>query len=334
MKEITETEIIEDSKFDQLESEFAKFIAEVESTTSRISADINIDELQNIGDEIIKARNYLMSFAKGEKKSIREKAYGQLSSIPLLGNFAKKKIEQVQQQDLKDSTVKKVLGDMFNRFDEKKKRILDLSVIADDIYTQLSSQEISLGSYIKKLEEVINTTDKASIKLKAIDMSIQAQSQDKIVKDQIYNKLKFIVELMETLMVKMSKNIPVIKAQLLNETSIAGIITNISDSVKMMNTLADLTHEISVISTNNIHELIVDVTGSLSRTKDIEHAKQFIEINNKHQETMKNARIKYIENTVENYNALKVMNLDMSRQLENRLKSESEVLGISLQKGQ
>lgn len=326
--EIDEIETYNEPDMVSLEKEFSSFIKQVEVSTDSISVNINVDELNEIGDEIIKAKEYLSGFAKGEKKSIREKAYNQFSNLPIIGGWAKEKIHSIQVQALKDSGVKEVLNGIFNSFEVKKKRLIELTDVAENIRNNLVKQEDILQNYINELDNIIAGTKSPSIKMRALDMSIQAQTQDKIVKDQIYNKLNFIIELMEALMIRMSKTLPSLKSQLLNETTIAGMINSISDSVKMMSSLQELTNDIARTSTESIQGLIIDVTNELSNGADIEFYRKSAELNNKFHETLKQSRVKYIENTKNSYDKLKQISGDLSLQLENRLQSEAQALGL------
>jgi len=333
--EVESAEVVEEFVFegtlDELEKDFNAFQTKVEQDTSSMSSNLNMDELNEIGDEIIKAKEYLTSFARGEKKSIREKAYNQLIALPLIGDWAKERVEDAQLQAVKDSGVKEVLESIFDNFDVKKKRLIELTYLAEEIKGSLIEQEIQNAGYIQKLDYIINTTDNAGDKMRALDMANQAEASDKIIKDQVYNKLQFIIEMMEQLMMKMSKTLPAMKAQLLNETSIAGMIQNISDAVKMMGSLQSLTNEIAQTSTENIQGMIISVTNDLSNGTDIEYYKKSAERNAKFQETMKNARVKQIETTVNTYNALKDIGVNTSNQLENRLNAERLALGLQVE---
>jgi len=335
--EIVESEIVEEAhepvemqSMDALEQEFGAFVSEIESTTSDITTNINMDELNEIGEEIIKAKAYLTSFANGEKKTTREKAYNQLVSLPLIGGWAKDKVEEAQLQHVKDSGVKDVLKSMFDNFDIKKKRLVELTGLADTIRTNLIAQEGELAVYIVKLDNIIEHTTSPTDKMRALDMSIQAQSSDKIIKDQVHNKLHFIVDMMEALHMRMSKTIPTLKAQLLNETSIAGMITSIADSVKMMDSLQSLTNDIAKTSTENIQGLIVDVTKSLTDGVDVEFYRKSAETNEKFQQTMIECSAKRIKSTVKAYDTLKEIGVDTSNQLERRVHSEKVALGMSI----
>ena len=46
---------------DELEKKFSSFLTESEKTTSSITKDIQMDELNEIGDEIVKARQYVLN---------------------------------------------------------------------------------------------------------------------------------------------------------------------------------------------------------------------------------------------------------------------------------
>jgi len=327
--------ILEDStivvgNIDDLEKEFGAFVSEIENTTSNITTNINMDELNEIGDEIIKAREYLTSFASGEKKSTREKVYNQVGNIPMLGNWAKGKIEEVHLQHVKDSGVKDVLKSMFDNFDIKKKRLVELTGLAITIKENLLTQEGQLQNYITQLDGIIDNTDNPQDKMRALDMSIQAQSSDKIIKDQVHNKLHYIVSMMEALHLRMSKTIPTLKAQLLNETSIAGMITSIADSVKMMDNLQELTNNIARTSTENIQDLIIDVTKSLTDGVDMEFYKNSAATNKKFEDTINNCNVKYIQSVQNSYNTLKEIGVDVSNQLEHRKDVTRIALGMEL----
>lgn len=318
----------EPQDIESIEKEFSAFLKKSEETTSSISGHINMDELNEIGDEIVKARQYLESFATGEKKTIREKAYNQLTTLPMIGGWAKEQADRAQIQNIKDSSVKEVLTDIFDKFEIKKKRILDLTEISNKIGTELQKQEKYLEEYIKSLDNIIENTQDAGTKLRAYDMSNQAQYQDKVVKDQIYNKLAFIVELMEQLYMRMSKTVPAIKAQLMNETEIAGMINNISDTVKMLSELHELTNNISRTSTEKVQELIVDVTKDLTDGSDIKFYEESHNRNIKIQETLKESRLKVINNTVDKYNKLKEISTNTNYALEDSSKATQKALGI------
>ena len=325
-----EAEFVEQSSIEDLEKEFSSFIGEMEVANDNVSKGIRMDELNEIGDEVIKAKEYLTSFANGEKKSVREQAYTQLSSLPLIGGWAKDKVDEVRVQAVKDSGVKEVLSDIFANFETKKKRLIELTVMAENMRDNLIDQEQKLGVYIKKLDEIIANPPSAADKMRALDMSIIAQSQDRISKEMIYNQINFIIELMENLMVKISKTLPTLKNTLSNSLNIVGTINSIKDAVEMMNTLEDLSNEITRTSTNNIQGLIVDVTKSLSDGTDIEFYRESAKRNEEHNKTLLAARIKHINKTQENYKVLKEIEIDTANQIETRRKAESEALGLEL----
>jgi hypothetical protein len=333
---IVETEVIETGStfttdIDELEAQFNKFISDTEEATTSAAGAVNMDELNEIGDEIIAARQYLESFAAGEKKSVREKAYNQLVALPLIGGWAKDKVQEVQTQALKDSNVKEVLQGIFDKFDVKKKRLLELTEMANNIGKSLQAQEKELAKYITTLDKVIETTQDSTTKLRAYDMSNQAQYQDKVIKEQIYNKLAFIVDMMEQLYMRMSKTVPAIKTQLMNETQISGMINSIADSVKMMGELQDLTNSIAKTSTEKVQSLIVDVTKDLTDGSDVEFYKESAKRNIEFQETMKKSRVKMIESTINTYEELKQIGIDTSNQLESRIDAERKALGMTIE---
>jgi len=333
MSKELEVEMVEEREISitKLEDSFSEFLIVVDTTTSKISTNINMDELNEIGDEILKAREYLISFASGEKKSTREKLYNQVGNLPLIGSWASKKAEEVQLQSLKDSNVKDVLQGIFDNFEIKKKRLVELTTLADTIRNSLLNSEKKLGEFIKDIDYILSTTTDPASKMRAYDMSIQAQSSEKIIKDQVHNKLHFIIEMMEALHLRMSKTLPSIKAQLINETSIAGMITSISDSVKMMDSLQELTNEISRTSTANIQGLIMEVSDQLTNGVDVDFYKKSAETNAAFQKTMNECTAKRIKATVDTYNELKDIGMDVSRQLENRVSAQCQALGINKQ---
>jgi len=325
-----EAEFIPQSSVEDLEKEFSAFIGEMEAANDSVSKGIRMDELNEIGDEVIKAKEYLTSFANGEKKSVREQAYNQLASLPLIGGWAKEKVDEVREQSMRDSGVKEVLEDIFKSFETKKKRLVELTIMAEKMRDNLINQEEKLGVYIKKLDEIIANPPSAADKMRALDMSIIAQSQDRISKEMIYNQIDFIIELMSNLMVKISKTLPTLKNTLNNSLNIVGTINSIKDAVEMMNTLEELSNEITRTSTNNIQGLIVDVTKSLSDGTDIEFYRESAKRNEEHNKTLLAARIKHINKTQENYKVLKEIEIDTANQIESRRKAESEALGLEL----
>jgi len=315
----------------ELEVEFNSFIKEMEAANDSVSSKIQMDELNEIGDEVIKAKQYLTSFASGEKKSVREQAYSQLTALPLIGNWAKDKVEEVQVQHMKDSGVKEVLEGIFESFETKKKRLVELTIMAEGMRDNLISQERQLQGYIQRLDEIIANPPSVADKMRALDMSIIAQAQDRISKEMIYNQVNFIIELMENLMIKISKTLPTLKNTLSNSLNIVGTINSIKDAVEMMNTLEDLSNEITRTSTNNIQSLIVDVTKSLSDGTDIEFYKESAKRNEEFNKTLTQARVKHIETTVSNYETLKQIEVDTSNQIEMRRKQEAKALGMKIE---
>jgi len=319
-------------KIKELEIEFNAFIKDIEAANRAVTETIQMDELNEIGEEIIKAKEYLSSFAKGEKKSIREKAYNQLISLPVIGKWADTKVKEIQAQNMRDSGVNEVIEGIFTSFNLKKKRLVELAELADNMRNNLIEQEKKLGEYIKKLDEIIKNPESAAEKMRALDMSIIAQSQDRIIKEMIYNQLNFIIELLENLMIKISKTLPVLKNTLNNSLSIVGTINSISDAVQMMNTLEELTNEITRVSTNNIQDLIVNVTQSLANGSDIEFYKDAAKRNEEFTKSLMQERIKYIEKTVQNYETLKQLEIDTTNQIQMRQKEEMKALGMTIEK--
>ena len=335
--EIVETSIIETDKATrsqssvaELEVEFSAFIKEMEVANNSVSSKMQMDELNEISDEVIKAKQYLTSFASGEKKTVREQAYSQLKSLPLIGNWAGKKVVEVQVQAMKDGGVKEVLNSIFESFEVKKKRLVELTVMAEGMRDNLIHQEKQLEKYIQKLDEIIENPPSIADKMRALDMSIIANSQQHITKDMVYNNLAFIIELLENLMIKISKTLPTLKNTLSNSLNIVGSINSIKDAVEMMNTLESLTNEISQSSTNNIQGLIVNVTESLSDGTDIEFYKDSQKRNEEFNKTLIDARVRHIESTVSNYETLKTMQIDASSQLEHRRNAEMKALGMTV----
>jgi len=331
---MTDIQIIDDSSnrssISELEVEFSAFIKENEAANESVANVIQMDELNEIGDEVIKAKQYLTSFASGEKKSVREKIYSQAIALPLIGGWAKEKVEEVQVQSMKDSGVKEILDGIFTSFETKKKRLIELTTMAEQMRDNLIEQEKRLGKYIVQLDKIIENPDSIADKMRALDMSIIAQSQDRIAKELIYNQINFVVELMENLMVKISKTLPTLKNSLINSLNIVGTINSIKDAVVMMNTLEDLSNEITKTSTNSIQDLIVDVTQSLSDGTDIDFYRESAERNEKFNKVLTSARVKHIKTIQSNYEELKKIEVDTSNQIENRRKAEAKALGLKL----
>jgi len=314
----------------ELEQEFESFIKEMEIANETVSSGIKINELNEIGDEIIKAKQYLASFASGDKKSVRTQAYSQLLALPLIGNWAKDKIEEAQVKQMESSGVKETLEGIFKSFEVKKKRLIELTTMAEGIRKNFINQEQRLGTYILQLDEIIKNPPSGADKLRALNMSIIAQAQDKISKEMIYNQLNFIITMMENLMIKISKTLPTLKNSLSNSLNIVGTINSIKDAVEMMNTLEDLSNEITRTSTNNIQNLIVGVTKSLNDGIDIDFYKESAKRNEEFNNTLTQAKIQYIKTTVNDYETLKQIGVNTSNQDELRRKKEEEILEIQL----
>lgn len=331
LKVINETKKQRTVSVESLEVEFSQFIKDMEVANKSAAGVMKMDELNEIGEEVIKAKNYLTSFASGEKKSVREKAYSQLSNVPLIGNWAKDKVQEVQTQTLRDSGVKDVLEGIFSSFETKKKRLIELSEMIEKMRDNLVNQEQRLGVYIKQLDDIITNPPSVTDKMRALDMSIIAQSQDRISKEMIYNQINFILELITNLMIKISKTLPTLKNTLNNSLNIVGTINSIKDAVTMMNTLEDLTNEITKTSTNNIQDLIVDVTKSLSDGTDIEFYKESAERNEKFNNILTSERVKHIKKIQHNYNTLKQIEINTSKQIESRRNAEAIALGMSIE---
>jgi len=181
-------------------------------------------------------------------------------------------------------------------------------------------------------DEIIQNPPSAADKMRALDMSIIAQTQDRISKEMIYSQLSFIIELMENLMVKISKTLPTLKNTLSNSLNIVGTINSIKDAVDMMNSLEELSNEITKTSSNNIQNLIIDVTKSLSDGTDIEFYKESAKRNEEFHNTLLESRKKYIKKNIGTYETLKQIEVDTSNQLQNRRKAEALALGLTIEK--
>lgn len=330
MSEAYNSEIVAEESLEDLEKNFNSFITQMEEANNAVSAGINMDELDEISTEIIKAREYLTSFASGEKKSIREKAYNQLTAIPLIGGWAKERAQEAQEQMLQDSSVQEVLDGIFKSFNIKKKRLLELTAMMDGMRTNLLNQEQVLNEYILKLNYIIDNPSSAVERMKALEMSVIAQSQEKITKEMIYNNINIIMELMEGLHHKIAKTLPIIKNTLNNSLNIVGTINSIRDAVEMMNTLENLSNEINQKSTKNIQELIINTTKSLSDGTDIEFYKESAKRNEEFNKTLLEARKKHIAKTVQNYEDLRKIGVDVSNQIANRQEEEKRYLSSKI----
>ena len=324
--EMVETPNHKKDNIDSLENEFSTFIEDLESSQKGINS-IQMDELNDISEEIIKAKQYLTSFASGESKSIRTKAFNQLTALPLIGGWAKEKAQEMEAQDLRDTGVEEVLDGMFNSFNVKKKRLIELAGMAESLRDSLIHKEQELGKYIKRLDDIIENPSSATEKLKAIDLSIMAQSQDRITKEMIYNNLEFILQLLEGLMLKISKTLPVLKQNLNNSLSIVGTINSIKDSLEMMNTLESLTNEISRTSTENIQSLIIDVTKSLGDSTDIAFYEESAKRNEDYHKLLTQERVKFIEKSIDNYEKLKEIDENSQNLMLERVKQEANAIG-------
>lgn len=312
---------------DDLERDFNILIEDMEVANSKINSNINIDELNEISEDVLKAREYLNSFASGERKTVREKAYNQMTNIPLMGDWAKRKIQEVQSQMYEDSSVKEVLEGIFNSFTTKKNRLLELTIMLESMRKNLLFLESSLGDYMIKMDYLINHSEDVGEKMRALEMSNMALSQDKIIKEMIYNNLNIIMELMKGLHNKITKTLPAIKSTLTNSLNIVGAINSIKDTVAMLNTLETLSNEINQKSTANIQELVITTTESLSDGVDIDFYKQSALRNEEFNKTLLEARKKHIRTTIENYGALKQIGIDSNNQIEYRKEQEALILG-------
>lgn len=328
--ELVEQHTIYKGSMDDLEKEFNSFIGEMDRANSKVGITIDMAELDEISAQVIEARMYLSSFVKGEKQSVREKAYGSLIALPFIGEWAKGKVHETKVQQLQDSTVKEVLEGIFTSFDIKKKRLVELTGMVDNMRTNLIHQEQKLGEYIEKLEDVLSNPQSAQDKMRAMEMSVMAQSQDKITKEMIYNNLNIIIELMGGLHQKITKTLPVLKNTLTNSLSIVGTINSIKDAIDMMNNLESLSNDIIQQSTGNVQQLIIESTNSLSEGTDIEFYRLSAKRNEVFNNQLLESRKKHITKTFEDYNTLKTIGIDSSHQLENRMKQEAIALGMNL----
>ncbi len=197
--------------------------------------------------------------------------------------------------------------------------------------SNLLEQEIVLYKYINQLNYIIENPTNAVEKMKAFEMSVMAQSQEKITKEMIYNNLDIIMELMSGLHHKISKTLPVIKNTLNNSLNIVGTINSIRDAVQMMNALETLSNDINKKSTNNIQSLVIETTKSLSEGTDIDFYKESAKRNELFNKTLLEARKEHITKTISNYNTLKEIGADASNQIEYRLEEEKKYLGMGVE---
>jgi hypothetical protein len=307
----------------QLEEEFSLIIKEAEKNTEVINSSMKMDELNEIGDEVIKAKNILSEYAdSGKTKTATEQAYGHLSSIPLIGGWAKSKIKEVQEETLKNSGVRDILEGIFVSFQQKKVRLIELTEMSEKMRENLIAQEKQLIDYLLKLDKVVASPNSQVDRMKAVDMSNQVMLQKERTTDMIHNQLNFILEMMGTLYQKLSKTLPVIKNTLNDSLTIAGTINTMRDSITMMNSLEDLSNNIQRSSTENIQKLIIESTKSLSGGVDMEFFKNSAKRNEEYHKTLNKVRGEYLETSIERYQEFKELGLQTDNLLQNRVETE------------
>ena len=318
---------------DELENEFNIIIKEAEVTNKGVNDQMKMDELNEIGDSVIKAKQYLAEFAAtGISKTPREMAYEHLSSLPLIGGWAKSKVNEVQETNLKNSGVTDVLESIFTSFEQKKGRLIELTDIAENMQKNLNEQRIKLGEYIVKLDKIVQNPGSSSDRMRAVDMSNRAMEQQETTADMCDNQIALILEMMGTLYQKLSKTLPVIKNTLNNSLTIAGTINSMRDSITMMNSLEDLSNEIQQTSSNNIQNLIIESTQMLTNGTDIEYFKNSAKRNEQYHETLIKVRKEYFEKTIEKYDQFKEIQENNSNLLERRVSEEAKLLENSIKK--
>jgi len=313
---------------EDIEKNFNSFVKEIDSNMDKMSTVIQNDELNQISDEILKAKEYIETFSRGETKSFKEKTLSHLGNVPMIGDWAKGKYEEVRRTNFENSSVKEIIEGIFNTFEEKKKRLIVLSENIDLLRSNLQVQEAKLEEYIVQLDYIIDNTTSSGEKLKAIDMSIVAQSQRQVVKEMLYNQIDFILNLMETLMVKIVKTLPVLKNTLNSSVNIAATINSMKDTVEMMNSLEELTNKVTQESTNNIQSLIIDVMDNFSEKIDEEFYEKAADRNIQFTKDLIDSRKKYIEKSVKGYKNLKSIEVKMQQALLERANAEEETLQI------
>lgn len=313
-----------------LEKDYNGFIVEMDNLNTSISANMNMEELDEIGESIIEAKQFLSSFASGEKKSTQEKALNQLSGIPLIGKWAKSKAEDIQVQSFKDSSVQEVLEGIFNSFNVKKERLKDLAIMMTGMQENLTIQNNKLNGYIEDLNIILHNTTDVGDKMTALELSNSAMAQQQITQD-LQPAVEVILELMGTLHQKITKALPTIKNTLNKSLNIVGTINSIRDAVQMMNTLEDLTNEITQKSTNTIQDLTIEVMGSLSEGTNIEYYKDSAKRAEEHNKLLLETKKKYIEQTVKDYETLSSITADTSNRLEDNRKKEMDLLENNLE---
>jgi len=334
--EIVEVQLeqeVQTTSMDELESSFNIFMEDITKETQNTSSNLQMNELEEIGQSIIDAQVYLSSFSKGEKMDYKQKAFSHLSNMPLIGNYAKKKIEDIKETNLKNSSVVDVVNKMFNDFEDKKKKLYQLTDTADAMQKNMKEQEVELLKYIKKLDYIVQNTAVPSEKLRALSLSSMAEVQQKQIQELVYNRIAFIMELNQELIVKLSKVLPTMKNQLLNETSIAAMINAIKDTIEMTNGLQNLTNEIAMNSSEKVGKVIIEGTKMLSNNEDqIKFLETSQKRNIEYHKDLASARKEHITKTVEQYAQIKNVNANNTKMLEQMSKDEAELLQISLEK--
>jgi len=315
------------NSIEDLEQKFTSFMDNVQKQNDKLTANINVDELNNIGDEILKAREYLMSFANGERKSIREKAYNQITNLPLLGNWAKEKINEVQQQNLKDSNAKEVLQGIYNSFEVKQKRLVELTSMLSTMREDMLLNISELSKFITILDEILQSETSSPIeKMKALEMSVTAQSQHKKINESLYNNVDIIIELMGSLHYKITKALPSIKMDLERNINIVGSMNAVKDAADMLNSIEELSNEIAKKSSESIQELILSTTKAMGEGTNIDFYEDSAKRNIEYNKKLTEAKKQYISKMASDYKKLSDINSNLSNQLEHRAKEEQVLL--------
>jgi len=322
---------IKQQNINELEKQFQNFVDKSEDFTSKIAVNINMQELDEINQYIAESYQYIEQYASNTEMDKKTKAYNQLTNVPVLGTWAQKKIDRIKETNMQNSSVKDVLEEMFKNFSIKQKRLVELTGVAENMGKELSKQEQELTQYIDTLENIIETTDSRVEKMKAVEMVNQGRTRLHTIREQVHNKLIYIIDMMEHLHGKLSKTIPSLKVELMNETSIAGMINSISDIVSVTNKIQDLRNDISKHSSEKMTSLISEAYKDLTAGTDIEFYEEAAARSERNRKLLRKNQEEYIRTTFKGYEKLKSIQENTSKQLQSDLDNEMKHLGLKEQ---
>lgn len=272
---ITTDEIVEDRvDIIKLESDFNSFKKSDTVKTMKITETIQMMELDTVKDLILDAKAKIEDYAQGNSSSFLGRAKNRAASLPLIGGWAKKSIESAQRTKDENSSINDVFKSIFNNFTAKQDRIIDLVGMLEGMRIKLEEQTQYVQGIIDITDEMIEDEQNMAEVFRAKRLNEMARTTMLKNQDKINNKINPALMLASKSLENMTKILPSLESDMLDELGINGALNSFKDVNVMLKETMDLANNITSISAQSTQDLMLEVMAIADTSENIKYIEE------------------------------------------------------------